>query len=1071
MLLVVTLLVVLWILHEQGVVHQWGGADDSQPSQPQSQPQSQQIAVEQQPAPLQQPPTQPQQPTVSADDVRNSLILIVSKPFQTGGLLRSWKFNAVRNGIVHLQIYRPTNIKNGYVLVDENIYQIATLGDTTFNVDQTKQIVFKKGDIIGLQFPDLGTISYTKSDENVLVSQGTGTAATTPTTEKRTYAVSADITPRGQIREDLVGGTSGNPATNAQQILAAYTTQKLVPPDGTYWIKTALMQKPAQIFCNFSYRKGYGYMLIGSVSPTGSWLGLDTGAFPFNPAVSFGEYDTNGRVGSYYRKWAELDPSTVVDDDPYRCSVMGGLVYNQNGKFCGTKDGKRAKLPGGIAEIMFATGNGKYWTVINKSDLDTPTTQGKEKIVPVATSNNFDGKCEQNKYIYNKSRPSWINMGNDHACDTNLMFWGEAGNSDNTKWMSQNGGVQLFIGGVVPAAAPKKYKHNPSWHTAPGKSTYQSTFKEAQAVCRSMGKKVCSAKQLKDAQADGYGQCACGWTDTKSDKYQYTIGYPTNLDIWSGLQANKDQSGWCGRVGFNVCGTARPDQGVWGNEGADIYCCDKFVYSTDFTTLDQPYRMARVWIAKAEQKFEEMYNVAIPKGAKFVAFDITGMGISVKKASEHKYVLESYPKGTGPKNAQIPEKLIPITHGTLAIFAADIPDYNIKANADWPLGTGNTDIVRYGSVLKLFNGTSSRYLTATSDKYWHKGGSGLQSVFGYMQDGDGTDWLVKAERGLGKTDANGFGDEKAKFGKPISNGSTIRLEHKSLGYNLSSTPIYKTPTNSGNPEVHLHDKGPKGDSNDYWRVETGDSKYWYIDTPVRIVHVNTGRVLKVSTGTFSLAPTNSTVVNAVEVDAARGQNDMWVAKSPELAPMKIGKCERLLNKIAEAREYVHSGAPDAESHKDNIRKYHKRYNQECYNVSVASFQKVLEPKLTEISKQQSVLTQEQGTYGTLKKTRDDTTSAKVSRDSVKKDKDTELQKLLSRHCLPVKQCVKQMEQTGDVSAQCESLLPMLNGKVSDDLVNKIHDTIKGKDSVGNYDIRTHKDYYKLIKAAQVNSCY
>jgi len=35
----------------------------------------------------------------------------------------------------------------------------------------------------------------------------------------------------------------------------------------------------------------------------------------------------------------------------------------------------------------------------------------------------------------------WINMGNSHACDTDVMFWGESGNKGHSKWMSRNGGV------------------------------------------------------------------------------------------------------------------------------------------------------------------------------------------------------------------------------------------------------------------------------------------------------------------------------------------------------------------------------------------------------------------------------------------------------------------------------------------------------------------------------------------------------------------------------------------------------------------------------------------------------
>jgi len=54
------------------------------------------------------------------------------------------------------------------------------------------------------------------------------------------------------------------------------------------------------------------------------------------------------------------------------------------------------------------------------------------------------------------------------------------------------------------------------------------------------------------------------------------VGYPTNIDKWSNLQGSKRTSGWCGKPGFNKCGAARPDKGIWGRSGADVYCCDPF---------------------------------------------------------------------------------------------------------------------------------------------------------------------------------------------------------------------------------------------------------------------------------------------------------------------------------------------------------------------------------------------------------------------------------------------------------------------------------------------------------------
>jgi len=1062
-IIILSIIIVLFVLFFpfKHIFSQHGGADalasDAQqtPPTPQTQP-------PQAPALAQQQLTDP---SLNADNTRNTTILMVSRAFQNGGFIKTWKFVAYRPGIVHLQVYR------GKSLVGENIYQITSIGDNIVTIDPAKQISFKKGDIIGLKFPDLGNVAYKEGLENILIAEG----SLDYIASQRIYQISTAIIQRNEINHLLVGGSAKNSAKNVDAIIKAYQQIHTVPPDAPYWIKTKLMKKPAKIFCNFSYRKGRGYMLVGSVAPSGEWLKV-TGAYPFDPRFSYGDYDVNGRNSTYYRKWDELDYNTVVDNDPQSCSD-GGLLYNNDGKYCSTSDKKRLNLIGGINEIMFATGNGKFWTVLNRRDIDEPLGKVEQKIVPIATSANFEGSCDQNKSVYKKADAGsiWLNMGNSYACDTDNMFWGQDG---HTKWMAQNDGIQIFIGSSVMQGmssvmqgmqgSDKKYPHNPSVHRAPGKGKNKSSYNEAQAVCRSLGKKLCSMPQLSEAQKHGYGVCSCGWTDTKNEDKENILGFPTNIDTWASVQANKETSQNCGKIGINTCKSVLVDETTWNNDIADIYCCDKFVYSQDFANLDKAYRMSRVWIAKAEQVFEELYNTAIPSKTSFIAVDTdgSGIGLSVKKIDEHNYSLDPYDKGTGSGNAQIVKGVVNIENGTNAIFMKDIPEFNIKAGVAWPVSTGNTSIVRYGSVLKLQNVNTTQLLIGSNDKYWHAGSSKQQMVFGNTSEAEAeSEWIIKAERGLGKVDANGYGDEKAKFGAPIVKGSIIRLENKTTGYNLSSAPIFISPV-SDNFEVHLHEQGARGDSNNYWRIETGKTQFWYIDTPVSIVHVNTGRVLTVA-GKFLTRQAGGVQVSAIEIDTNRGNNDIWIAKDPVVAPYKADKCQKLINKIIEAREYINAGSPDSAR---LIKKYRNQYDKECYNVSVASFNNILNPIVAKIDRENKLLNQEQSNYLKLKQEYTNTTNLQLSKNKFKDERNAELQKLLSK-CTPVKHCIKAIENNGDVSKQCAKLLPLIDGKITPELRTYIKTLIKDGYSVNNFDIKTHKDFLRLLKLSQIKSCY
>lgn len=1034
------------------------------------------------------------------------------------------------------QCYCVSKVNNRtFALVGENIYQVTKLGDNLFEVPAMKQIPFKKGDVVGLRFPDLGIVKFIASEEEVRIapgsSRGIGVGMNFPTATKRKYALLTSHKKVDTVNVKELGGNNAAPALSAQHILKHYLRKKLgTPVDGAYWLKSRHMKKPEQVYCNFSYRKGRGYMLIGSVASGDSWAQFDSGSYPFNPVMSYGTYDKYARNGTYYMPWARFDASAAVDNTPYNCAV-GGFKYNNAGKFCGQKrdNKKRIQLKGGFTEIMLATGNGKYWVVADRQKIEYPHKDRKSKITPLATSGNFEGKCEQNKYIYieshgGKKETPWINMGSGHACDSNMMMWGEAASKNNTKFMSENGGVQIFVGGLFAGHNRRSsFPHNPSHHRAPGKGGYSSTFREAQQVCNAMGKKMCTRKQLTEANKKGYSKCACGWMDTKIDKSRYVVGYPTNIDKWGSLQGTgKHKPSWCGKPGLNTCGYVRKDQGIWGREGADIYCCDPYQYHSHFKKLDAPYNMARVWISRLEQKFEDTYGMELPINAQFVVFN-KGYGLYVKK-DKRGYRCVGHSKGVMSRKGlkiktQIPENAIRVDPKTLALFTKPIKSLNIKQNSEWPNIIGTDKIIRYGTTLQLENTGIKQYLNGSNKKYWQSTSSKNLQVFTYNKK-DSNGWLVKSVRGKGTIDSNGNGNEKADFGKPIISGSIVRLEHVTTGRNLSSNTAFVAP-GTQYPEVSLDGKGVAGDSNDYWRIETTGSKYWYVNAPVRFVHVNTGKCLQAGSTTYNTEASLSQrdpylrdsngkklmgcgngaccasgycrgsnrslcvpcagvpdsaggfSVNVLYTDVTRGTNDSWLSKNYSIPSIAVSKCEKYLQKIESAKQAIDSGALNKSSLKATIRKYRTKYNKECNKISKYAYDRVINPYVAKVNSTTSVLNRENKIFNSIQnrknrkiKTKEDKTQTKVVRD-------TELQRLLAKKCLPVKRCVGLAKAGNEpVAKQCKSLSGyMKEGEITDTLIEQIKKIKRSGDKVSNYDIRTHNNYYKLAKATKIGSCY
>jgi hypothetical protein len=1070
--IIITLAIFYWITNKNN--NQEGGS-----------PESESESVEESVTDKSSSESEQEHPDTSSglDSTRNMQVVFPTKVLNHDGFLTEWKFNAGRFGIVNLQIYRKSEQKDMFSLVGENLFQVVKQGENSYKVPPMRQIPFQKGDVIGLRFQDLGIIKYVTAPSDVQIAIGNSAGVGVPmkfeNKSPREYSIIPITVAIPRVNRKTLGGNKSNPASSAQAIIRE--SKSGYPVDGSYWIKTKIMTEPIEIYCNFSIRKGHGYMLIGSVAAKHSWLPIENGKFPFSPQLSFGQYDKFGRNGNYYLPWSNLDPSTVVDNDPNRCQ-FGKFVYNQSGKFCAntTDPDSRIRLPGGLTEMMFMTGNKKHWVVLNRKDIEKPVSAGrKNKIKPIDNSKNFEAggegkgkKCDPNANVYllGNSSETWINMGAEHGC-SNTMFWGTSGSKKNLDFKDNNNGIFIYVGGEYKSAKKSKFQHNPSYHIAHGKGSYKSTFKDAKAVCSSIGKRMCSIRQLNEANKDGYSQCNYGWTSTKDSKYKYKIAFPTNVEKWASLQHNKKQSTWCGKPGVNEGAPLRKDQ-----VGADIYCCDRFEWSSDFDKLDMPYRLAKEWISNLEQQFERSYASIVPVGTKFIVFGKSGHGLSCQKTSDTRYELISHKLAVAHKKypkivSQIPPSGHSLDPRTIAIFIEDLPVQNIQKGEQWPKLDSNEKIVRYGSTLRLFNPDTKQYLSGSDSKYYHNGGSKHNQVVGTSKKG--SYWLIKSIRGSGKIDANGMGDESHSFGKPIKNGKVIRLEMVYLKRNLNCNVIYKAPGLGSNmKEVSLFKIGSEGNSDDYWRVETVNGvKYWYVSDPVRFIHVNSGKVLVVPGTSHKTSKSGGSTVNTIAVDSSRGGNDKWNVMSANIKVTTVPQCINYLVDISKNNRLLESGAKGYGDLATKNKHLRKKYNNECYHMSKYSHDKVLAPELAKIASQTKIMDSEQSTFDGYLKQKDTENKRKLEKELIRNAKQSRLDELLSIRCKPVKKCVDSVIPYQSVNTECKVLVPLTIGKkVTDSLISEIKTIRRGSDNINNYDIRSHRDYFKFNKASDVDSC-
>ena len=1040
------------------------------------------------------------------DTAQNIQFIDLNGKIPQAGIITQWNLEAGALGETILQVYRPvTTDANGngsYRLIAEYNYTVKQLGINQIPLPQPSQISVQAGDFIGWRYPAAGTIKYKQGSGSVRWlygnSPGINQLLSFAVGEPRVYAyaviINISTAPPAKtdpiINTNEIGGSPTNPARSAQQILDEYTKKGLnIPVDGTYWIRVYDYLPAQQIYCNFSTRKGSGYMLVASVTDQTNWLPATSPSLPLSPALSYGTYQIDGTPGNYYRPWSEIDLNTILDKEPDKCHNFG-YNYNTDGQFCGLQIDEgmaRLNINGGLTEFLFMTGNGKYWIVISRKDVPGQVTKEAWKKIPsIDSSKNFEGDCNPNTFVYIISRPGvnedpWINAGDAHKCGNNYMFWGMNNYNAYQEFKNKNGGIRLFVGGPVSTTTlPSKFPHNPTHHVAPNKTTYTSSYADAMSTCSALGKKVCSLEELTTANKAGYSSCACGWTSDKVDD-KYWVGYPTNIDTWVNLNRGADRSvkgAYCGVPGMNRCGLIGPNEGIYGHPGADIYCCDRFDFSNNFDLLDTDYLQATSWITEIESLFNSMYGQDIPSPIDFLAYGDNGFGVAVTKKGQV-YDLINSEIGRAPTKlpnirCQLPQ-LKPFGADRRAVFLNDIATFNIVKNQIWPLETGKIPVITYGSQIRLSNILNNMALTTQEINYYHPGSSQKTQVMGTQVDDNSSLWLIKTQRGQGKLDNQGYGDEKYNFGTPVKNGDIIRLESALSSKNLHSDIAYRSP--SGRQEVYLNEKGKLGNSNDHWKVELIDSQTWTVNTQFKLIHVNTNAVLFSDSTTYQPNPNTNLTYIEVSANSSRGPGDTWKIQAYNLGQPVVDKCKQLTHLINKLNLQIKSFEKNGSSPQLNDLKQQKQkliydYNVECRRVSMYDYKRYMAEQEAKIYKVEKAFEKETQKLEQITDQWNAMTQKQQNLEDQYKNNNQLYQQLLNK-CRPVTNCVPEIGQGLQIPPQCQKIMNQLEnsrGKITDDIAAEIKKMIIDSDNINNYKIQDHPDYYKLIENRKIKPC-
>jgi hypothetical protein len=988
----------------------------------------------------------------------------VMSSFTSNVMVKGWRMEILVPGVVALCTFRKAG-DGVFTITGETMYQATKAGKQSIDIIATNQLPVKAGDYYGIRaigkniirpIPDTeARLIISNNTEPMAVGSSLSNTVEQPGT---TYVVTPITTGLFMAPNDGKMGSQKHPAKSAQHILQHYKANTLGrPSDGIYWIKPEYgsTKHAVEIYCNFSLREDHGYMLVGAAAAGPSWPKFNTGKYPFSPDFSHGKYDKYGRTGTYYLKWSDFDRGALSNNDPEKCK-KGGHIYNKEGKYCGLKGGARLKLKGSITEIMLTTGNNKYWVVL---DRDTLVSGADGSVVPVASSMNFETRpgveCKPNNNVYIKTKTGadgepWINMGTSYACGDNYMFWGEDDFHANEQFKNKNEGIRVFIGGSYESSTGKSggsSRHNPSFHMAPGRKSGQSTYKEAINMCRSLGKKICTRKQLDQAQDTGFGGSSCGWTSTGPDRFSVFSKQPLSVDIWANDEA-KD------------CKILSKDK-----DRSDIYCCDSYEFE-GFKHLDEPYSKATLWITKLEQTFLKRFNTDVPVQAAFIVYGDNQKGVAVKKVSDSLYELISADAGgSAPSKwpikagkaplCQINASSVPVR--AKAKFLLDLPEFDIKKGKVWS-GTDNT-LVKYGSTIRFFNKGANLYLTATETPYTHLPGKNLPQVVAHNTKDKPSTWRIEPV-------------DSQRAGTSIGNGDVIYLYNNQTQGRLAANITQSSVPGSRPGDVLLSTYDKNNNITDcQWKVQPLVGNYWNSQSSIRLQHVNTGKVVEVTGAKHNSGRgTVGTVSGSVHYDHRSAWKTQLIANNN--SGTSVQKCVVYLNKIARARQLANQGGPNQANITKTTQDLVEQFDKECYDIPKSAYNKAIWRLYKEIRSQLKLLTKETGLYDSYHAKEVAVINNLKNQETLMVEKKAELKKLRSRKCIPVKKCVNETHRgPADVNEVCHSLVPLLkNGKISDELIDKIGSIKKGEISVNDYDIRTHPNAHKYVKNKDVITC-
>lgn len=168
----------------------------------------------------------------------------------------------------------------------------------------------------------------------------------------------------------------------------------------------------------------------------------------------------------------------------------------------------------------------------------------------------------------------------------------------------------------------------------------------------------------------------------------------------------------------------------------------------------------------------------------------------------------------------------------------------------------------YGAFVSLKHIVTGKFLHSHAVNY--PGGSGQQQVTCYGGDNDENAWLVKGAHG-----------EWCTRGKPVENGSILRLQHMATGKNLHSHGTRSPCT--GQQEVTGYGDDGNGDGNDNWRVEYEGDKF-------RLIHASSNHALH----SHNIAlPAECFGQQEVTSYSGRDDNDFWLVDETDMPAVLI----------------------------------------------------------------------------------------------------------------------------------------------------------------------------------------